>query len=177
MTKRHMRAGFVALRRTWAAMHLHWRAFMAARARQADHAEPVDHRLRSLLRMDRPVVRRLVYAGAALAGFALVGSGLLWWRLTSGPLSLDLATPWLTSAVEERLGGGHSIQVGGTQLERDDDGRTALRLRDIVVRDRDGAVIASAPKAEVGLSGASLLVGHLQAVRLSLIGATMSVRV
>ena len=43
----------------------------------------------------------------------------------------------LTSAVEERLGGGHRVEVGGTQLERDDDGRTALRLRDIVVRARD----------------------------------------
>src|SRR5262245_41244085 len=231
MTNKHMRAGVSALRRTWAAMHLHWRAFMAARARRDDHADAsdraltarvrherhlqwctltaarsrrsptwaamrlrwralmaacsrrnddadaCDHRLRELLRIERPLLRRLAYVGAAFAGFVLVGSGLLWWRLTSGPLSLDLATPWLTSAVEERLGGGHRIQVGGTQLERDDDGRTALRLRDIVVRDRDGAVIASAPKAEVGLSGTSLLAGHVQATRLSLIGAQMAVRV
>src|SRR5262249_38148821 len=81
------------------------------------------------------------------------------------------------SAVEEGLGGGHRVEVGGTQLERDDDGRTALRLRDIVVRARDGAVIASAPKAEVGLSGTSMLTGRLQATRLSLIGAKMAVRV
>jgi len=32
-------------------------------------------------------------------------------------------------------------------------GRTSLRIRDIVVRDADGTVVASAPKAEVGLSG------------------------
>src|SRR5215216_3243408 len=152
MTKRQMRAGVSALSRTlsrtWAAMHLHWRALMAARSRHDYHPVLVEHRLRRLVRMDRPLTRRLIYGGAGLAAFVLVATGLLWWRLTSGPLSLDLATPWLTSAVEERLGGDHRIEVGGTQLERDDDGRTALRLRDIVVRDRDGAVVANAPKAE-----------------------------
>ena len=45
------------------------------------------------------------------------------------------------------------MSVGGTQLERDENGRTSLRLRDIVVRDADGTVVASAPKAEVGISG------------------------
>ena len=166
MTKRHIRAGVSALNRTWAAVHLHWRALTAARSH---HAHAGAFRLRQL--MARPSTRRLVYGGATFATLALLAVAALWWRLTSGPLSLDLATPWLTSAVEERLGGGHRVEVGGTQLERDDDGRTALRLRDIVVRARDGAVIASAPKAEVGLSGTSLLTGHVQSTRLSLIGA------
>src|SRR5215470_2812951 len=172
MTKRHIRAGVSALNRTWAAVHLHWRALMAARHYGG---YGLAFRLRQL--MARPSTRLLVYGGTALATFMLVAAGGLWWRLANGPLSLDMATPWLTSAVEERLGGGHRVEVGGTQLERDDDGRTALRLRDIVVRARDGAVIASAPKAEVGLSGASMLTGRLQATRLSLIGAKMAVRV
>ena len=41
----------------------------------------------------------------------------------------------------------------------------------------NGAVVASAPKAEVGISGANLFLGQFQAVRLSLIGATMALRV
>src|SRR5262245_38142217 len=177
MTQRHIRAGVSALNRTWAAVHLHWRALMAARSQRdvPGIVQGMVWRLHQI--MERPSTRRLIYGGAALATFMLVACGALWWRLTSGPLSLDMATPWLTSAVEERLGGGHRVEVGGTQLERDDDGRTALRLRDIVVRARDGAVIASAPKAEVGLSGAGLLTGQVQATRLSLIGAKMSVRV
>src|SRR5262245_23301476 len=183
-----------ALSRTWVAIHLHWRALVAARSgrHHDDHwptehehglTWPIQHRLAELLHMDRPLVRQLVYAGSALAAVVLVATGLLWWRLASGPLSLDMATPWLTSAIEERLGGGHHIEVGGTQLERDDDGRTALRLRDIVVRDRNRAVVAhgaavpNAPKAEVGLSGPSLLRGQVQAMRLSRIGAAMAVRV
>ena len=38
-------------------------------------------------------------------------------------------------------------------------GRTAVRIRDIVVREPDGRIIASAPRAEVGLSHASLFSG------------------
>src|SRR6185437_4238528 len=51
------------------------------------------------------------------------------------------------------------------------------RLRDIVVRDPDGAIVASAPKAEVGLSGRSLLFGQLRAQSLNLVGAEMAVRI
>jgi hypothetical protein len=67
--------------------------------------------------------------------------------------------------------------VGGTQIERDEKGRTSLRLRDIVVRDSDGTMVASAPKAEVGLSGMSLLMGRVRAQSLNLVGAEMAVRI
>src|SRR5471030_2891651 len=93
-------------------------------------------------------VRRLFWGGAialAIATGAVLG---LWWRLSSGPISLDIATPWLKAAIEENFGGKHTLVVGGTQIERDEKGRTSLRLRDIVVRDADGTVVASAPKAE-----------------------------
>src|SRR5262249_27715557 len=101
----------------------------------------------------------------------------LWWRLSSGPLSLDLATPWLTTAIEQRFGASRRVEVGGTQIERDEEGHAALRMRDIVVRDPDGTVVATAPKAEIGISGISLLTGHVQATRLSLIGAAMALRI
>ena len=191
MRKRFHSVRVSALSRTWAAVHLHCRALIAGASTRHRHATHDHHhdlahdhhawnaqrRCGELLRGQRPLTRWLVYGGTGLAAFALVSTGLAWWRLSSGPLSMDLVTPWITAAVEQRLGGGQRIEVGGTQLERDDDGQTALRLRDIVVRDRDGTVIASAPKAEVGLSGSSLLMGQVQAVRLSLIGATMSVRI
>src|SRR5262249_60330714 len=92
-------------------------------------------------------------------------------------IELNLATPWLKAAIEENFGGNHSVVVGGTQLERDEKGRTSLRLRDIVVRDVDGAVVASAPKAEVGLSGKNLLMGRFAGPKLELVRAQMSVRV
>ncbi len=122
-------------------------------------------------------MRRLFWGLAICAGAATVVVLGLWWRLSSGPIELDVATPWLKAAIEENFGGHHSVEVGGTQLERDERGRTSLRLRDIVVRDTDGTIVASAPKAEVGLSGRSLLMGQLRAQSLNLVGAEMSIRI
>ncbi len=110
----------------------------------------------------------------ALAVVAALG---LWWRLASGPIEFDVATPWLKSAIEENFGGKHAVSVGGTQLERDENGRPSLRLRDIVVRDSDGTVVANAPKAEVGISGMALLHGQVRARSLNLVGAEMAVRI
>jgi Protein of unknown function len=175
MTRKRIKPRPSAMRRMLAAFDLHSRALVArARALQRnvnERAGGASFGLRLAMR------RRAIIS--ALAALCLVGTplGLLWWRLSTGPLSVDIVTPWLTSALQERLGAGHQIEVGGTQLERTEEGRAALRLRDIVVRDPDGTVVATAPKAEVGLSGTSLLTGHLQAKRLSLIGATMAVRV
>ena len=102
--------------------------------------------------------------------------GGLWWRLSSGPIQLDVFTPWLVSAIEENFGSHERVEVGGTQIERTAHG-AAVRVRDIVVRDPDGTVVASAPKAEIHVSGLSLLSGHMRAESLNLVGATMAVRI
>ena len=100
----------------------------------------------------------------------------LWWRLSSGPIQLDVFTPWLVSAIEENFGSHERVEVGGTQIERTEHG-AAVRVRDIVVRDPDGTVVASAPKAEIDVSGLSLFSGHMRAESLNLVGATMAVRI
>ena len=123
------------------------------------------------------LARRLFFGTVICVMGATLAALGLWWRLSSGPIELDVATPWLKAAIEENFGGNHTVVVGGTQLERDERGRTSLRLRDIVVRDTDGTIVASAPKAEVGLSGRSLLLGRLRAQSLNLVGAEMSVRI
>ena len=101
----------------------------------------------------------------------------MWWQLSTGPVAINFVTPWLTSAIEQKLGGQHRVEVGGTVLEYDEAGRSALRLRNVVVRDAQGTVIASAPKAEVGVSSFSFLSGQVQTERLSLIGAEMALRI
>ncbi|VIO75031.1 DUF3971 domain-containing protein [Bradyrhizobium ivorense] len=103
--------------------------------------------------------------------------GALWWRLGAGPINLDIATPWLAAAIEENIGHGNTVEVGGTQIERAGRIRVAVRIRDIIVRDRDHAVVASAPKAEVRLSGTALLMGQLRAESLNLVDAELSVRI
>ncbi len=101
----------------------------------------------------------------------------LWWRLGAGPIDLEMATPWLAAAIEENIGHGNTVEVGGTQIERAGRIRIAVRIRDIIVRDHDHAIVASAPKAEVKLSGAALLMGRLRAESLNLVDAELSVRI
>jgi len=124
-----------------------------------------------------PVVRKTTIVGGAILGVLLLGAGALWWRLSTGPIMLDLATPWLTSAIEQNLGSRYRVEVGGTQLERDAQGHTALRLRDIVLRDAAGVTVAVAPKAEVGISGASLLIASPRAESFRLVDANMTIRI
>ncbi len=122
-------------------------------------------------------VQRLFWGMSIVAVLVVLGGAALWWRLSQGPIEVDIATPWLKSAIEQNFGGRHTVEVGGTQIERDEKGRPTLRLRDIVVRDPDGTVVASAPKAEVGMSGLGLLTGQLRAESLNLVGAKMAVRI
>jgi len=103
--------------------------------------------------------------------------GGLWWRLGAGPINLEMATPWLAAAIEENIGHGNTVEVGGTQIERAGRIRIAVRIRDIIVRDRDHVVVATAPKAEVKLSGTALLMGQLRAESLNLVDAELAVRI
>ncbi|WOH63106.1 DUF3971 domain-containing protein [Bradyrhizobium sp. BWA-3-5] len=122
-------------------------------------------------------VKRLAIVIAILVMIFAGCFGGLWWRLGAGPINLDVATPWLAAAIEENIGHGNTVAVGGTQIERAGRIRIAVRIRDIVVRDRDQVVVATAPKAEVKLSGTALLMGRLRAESLNLVDAELSVRI
>lgn len=122
-------------------------------------------------------LRVTVVSALALALVFASGFALLWWRLGTGPINLDVVTPWLVRAIEDNLGSEHTVEVGGTQIERAGRIRVAVRIRDIVVRDRSRAVVASAPKAEVRISTSALLAGRLRAQSLNLVGAELSVRI
>src|SRR6202166_2079842 len=162
-----------------------------------DHVEAAGHRARRLLsrsnyRLHRigdklaalqlwiageRWVRRLAIVIAALMVIFAGCFGGLWWRLGAGPINVDMATPWLAAAIEENIGHGNTVEVGGTQIERAGRIRIAVRIRDIIVRDRDHAIVASAPKAEVKLSGTALLMGRLRAESLNLVDAELAVRI
>ncbi len=132
---------------------------------------------RRLLARHKRLIRRVSIGGGAAVALVIVAFLGLWWRLDSGPIQIDVFTPWLASAIEENFGSHDHVEVGGTQIERTENGGTAVRIRDIVVRDADGAVVAKAPKAEVRVSALSLLSGHMRARSLNLVGAELNVRI
>src|SRR5687768_5360938 len=57
-----------------------------------------------------PVVRRITIGIAGTVAAVLIMGGAVWWRLASGPITLDVATPWLTAAIEQNLGARYRIQ-------------------------------------------------------------------
>ena len=122
-------------------------------------------------------MRRIGYGVGGVAAVVFVLFAGLWLRLAAGPIEINFVSPWLASAIEQNIGQSHRVAIGGTQIERDDAGRTAVRIRDMQIRDTDGVVVASAPKAEVAVSGESLLRGQVRARRVSLVGAELSVRI
>src|SRR5216684_3307097 len=132
--------------------------------------------LRRWLAGERWIKRLAVVIGVLMVIFAACFGGL-WWRLGAGPINLEMATPWLAAAIEQNIGHGNTVEVGGTQIERAGRIRIAVRIRDIIVRDRDHVIVATAPKAEVRLSGTALLMGQLRAESLNLVDAELAVRI
>src|SRR4051794_4979922 len=92
-----------ALREVWSTLQLHGRE-LAERA--ADRLRPDhDHYRSHLARPRSPIARRCLIGGSAVVAAAIVSCAVLWWQLSYGPVAIDLVTPWLTSAIEQRLGG------------------------------------------------------------------------
>src|SRR5690349_24640678 len=60
----------------------------------------------------RTWIRRTFWVGGVATGIVLIAVGALWWRLSRGPIEIDVATPWLTTAIAENFGGKHSVTIG-----------------------------------------------------------------
>ena len=146
-------------------------------SRRALERQPLPCRLSPLAGTASAAHQNVAISCGVLVGLLVLGCAGLWWRLSTGPIQVDAFSPWLVAAIEENFGSRERVEVGGTQIERTANGGAAVRVRDIVVRDPDGSVVASAPKAEIRVSGMSLLSGHMRAESLSLVGAELAVRI
>lgn len=94
----------------------------------------------------------------------------------TGLLSVDVATPWIVSALEEKLPPGHKVIIGRTKLDYDSTGAPVLTAEKLEIRNELNEEIMRAPSAEVGLEAGSLLMGNYRARRITLINAVMTVR-
>lgn len=119
-----------------------------------------------------------VFASVLLGIIALGGVAalVLYALVATGVVTADVATPYIEQALEERIGEGRKVSIGSTTMERATDGATAVVVHDIKVFAPDGALLASAPSAEVELEG-SLLSLMPKARRIDLIGAEMTVHI
>jgi len=103
-------------------------------------------------------------AGAALSFILLsvvIFAGLAIYTFAGGRVDLEPLRPLAVSVLQDRIGAGRRLDIGGLALERDERG-LALALTGISVLDGDGRKILSAPKADVHVSALALLSGSVE---------------
>ena len=128
------------------------------------------------MRLRRKTLRRVLLGFIMLVAVLVIGVAGLFWRLSQGPVSLAFMQRPIEEAVNAQLT-GLSITLGEAVLELDADTRVPhVRTRNLVLRDTDGMVLASAPKAGVTLAGARLLTGKVVVTSLELIGPRINAR-
>ncbi len=111
-----------------------------------------------------------------LIAIAVLGIALFFWRLTQGPISLSFLNGRIETAINQQLV-DMKVSLGGAMLELDrNDNIPHVRFRNLVLRDSDGNILASAPRAAVSLNTVSLLSGKFVAETLELIGPKISAR-
>ncbi|MGO9428232.1 hypothetical protein, partial [Rhodoblastus sp.] len=107
-------------------------------------------------------------AGLSLLLLALIcGMGLSVAVLAIGKLNLDTLKPFLTSALQQKLGPAYRLEIGGMAIERQDHG-LALALNGFNVSRTDGRRILTAPKADLIFDPLSLLTGSIKPSRVEL---------
>lgn len=109
----------------------------------------------------------------AVLVLCLVG---LYVAFLTGLLSADMATPWIVSALEEKLPPGYRVVIGKTRLDYDSAGAPVLTAEKLEIRNDMDEEIVRAPAAEIGLETGSLLMGNYRARRITLVGAVMTIR-
>jgi hypothetical protein len=108
----------------------------------------------------------LVSAAGIIVAFAAV----FMFRLSQGPVALTFLKSPLENAINSNLA-GYRVALNDAVIERDSaTGQPRVRLRNIVLQDATGAVIARAPRAAIGIDGTAILMGRLVPRQLELIG-------
>lgn len=132
--------------------------------------EPVQTELKKLSARSAHVCRE-IFAGILVVGLVAIVLG--YGRLSRGPVSLTGLVPAIEAAINGELT-DLRVKIDDAILQRAPDGPGVLfRLRNIRLIDKDGAILAQAPLAAIGMSGAALLSGRLAPGSVDFIGARL----
>ena len=128
---------------------------------------PVQVELRKLSSGGAHVCRE-IFAGILVVGLIAIVGG--YGRLARGPISLPSLVPMIEHAINGELSDLH-VKIDDAILQRSPDGPGVLfRLRNIRLIDTDGSIVAQAPLAAIGMSGAALLSGRIAPGSVDFIG-------
>ena len=128
---------------------------------------PVQIELKKLSSRGAHVCRE-IFAGILVVGLVIIVAG--YGRLARGPISLPSLVPTIEAAINGELQ-DLQVKIDDAILQRSADGPGVLfRLRNIRLVDKDGAILAQAPLAAIGLSGSALLSGRIAPGSVDFIG-------
>ena len=109
------------------------------------------------------------------AVLVIVGAAFFW-RLSQGPVSLDFMRQRIETQINKSLG-GMTVQLGGAIFELDSKTHVPhFRLRDMVLLDQSGSLIAKSKRAAISFESAALFTGSLVPRNLELIGSRILVK-
>lgn len=110
----------------------------------------------------KPTARRILsLAFSGVAALFVVGAAC-WLAILYLPIPASQVAPRVEAALQERLGSAYAVKIDDAELQRGADG-VELRLVDLSIAEtKDGAVVASVPRAELRLDGMSLLSGEVK---------------
>ena len=99
----------------------------------------------------------LIRAVLGLIGVLVISLALLFWRLSTGPIQLDMLTPSIQKAVAG-LPGSYDVQLEGIELFWDrQEKEVQLRATNVSLADHNGVSIAAAPAVNISISVAALM--------------------
>lgn len=129
--------------------------------------QPVQLELRKLSSRGAHVCRE-IFAGILVVGLVAIVLG--YGRLGRGPVSLHGLVPTIEASINGELSDVR-VKIDDAILQRAADGPGVLfRLRNIRLVDKDGAILAQAPFAAIGMSGSALLSGRVAPGSVDFIG-------
>ncbi|WP_161957269.1 DUF3971 domain-containing protein [Aestuariivirga litoralis] len=97
-------------------------------------------------------------------------------RLSQGPVSLDFLRGSIEAKINQSLP-SMTVSVGGVTLERDgSSGVPHVQIGDLVLRDKQGTYLASAPHASLGIDEGALFSGEVVPTSITLKGPSIRAR-
>ncbi len=117
-----------------------------------------------------------VLALLSVTAVVVIVGAAFFWRLSQGPVSLDFMTQRIETEINKSLG-GMTVKMGGAVFELDNKSHVPhFRLRDMVLVDQSGSLIAKSNRAAISFDSGALFTGSMVPRSLELIGSRILVK-
>ncbi len=126
--------------------------------------------------MRHRLVKITALALLSITAFLVIVAAAFFWRLSQGPVSLDFMTERIEREINRSLS-GMTVDIAGAVFEMDSKTNVPhFRLRDLVLLDKSGNLIARSKRAAISFEGTAIFIGSLVPRSLELIGTRILVK-